>query len=261
VFVHLDYIQLLFWAAGLFTHSLLLVVLWIRHRASSFPFFTTLVAMNVINSIVLYEVAHYGSRNSYLVAYFGFAILDLILQLCVFYELAAHVFCPTGVWAPDVRRGFAILVIVSIVIAVGIACLPTPPEKRLMKSLLDRGNLFSSALLCELFVAMIAFSATARLPWKTHVARISQALGFYSLIGIVTEAGHNVIGMSRGSALSKDLTFIRMATYLVCVTYWIVMLWRDAPAPKELPEQMRSQLFALQRSVEYDLRKLRALKR
>jgi len=40
-----------------------------------------------------------------------------------------------------------------------------------------------------------------------------------------------------------------------------VMLWREAPAPKELPEEMRRQLFTLQARVEYDLRKFRALKR
>jgi hypothetical protein len=49
-------------------------------------------------------------------------------------------------------------------------------------------------------------------------------------------------------------------TYLICVMYWIVMLWRDAPAPRELPAEIRSQLVAFQRLLEYDLRKLRALK-
>jgi hypothetical protein len=39
-----------------------------------------------------------------------------------------------------------------------------------------------------------------------------------------------------------------------------VMLWRHAPAPRELPAEIRSQLVAFQRLLEYDLRKLRALK-
>jgi hypothetical protein len=125
--------------------------------------------------------------------------------------------------------------------------------------LLDRGNLFSSALQCELFVGMIAFSATASLPWKTHVARIAQGLGFYSLIGILTEAGHNVL--PRNTTLYETLTYLRMTTYLICASYWIVMLWLNAPAPQELPDETRRQLFTLQRQVEYDLRKLRALKR
>jgi hypothetical protein len=257
--LHLTGIILLFWAAGLIAHCLLLVVLFTRNRAKTFPVFTTLIATNIVNAIALYEIALHGTRHSYFIAYFSFAILDFVLQLSVTYELASHVFCPTGTWAPDVRKGFLILVAASVPVAAVLACLPTPPVKTLLGTLLDRGNLFSSALQCELFVGMIAFSATARLPWKTHVARISQGLGLYSLIGILTEAGHNIV--VRNSALSMELTFMRMTTYLICASYWIVMLWMNAPAPRELPDEMRGQLFTLQRRVEYDLRKLRALKR
>jgi hypothetical protein len=254
-------VELLCWAAGLLGHSALLIVLWTRHRAGTFPFFTAFIAADVVRSITLFAVAHQGTRYAYLVTYVSLAILDLVLQFCVTYELASHVFRPTGSWAPDVRSGFLILVIAGILIAAGLTCMPTPPEKTLWSSILDRANLFSSALICELFVGMIAFSVRAGLPWKTHVARIAQGLGFYSVLGLVTEAAHNVVGMLRSSTLSHDLTLLRETTYLICVCYWIVMLWRDAPAPRELPEEMRKQLLTLQRYVEYDLGRLRPLKR
>jgi hypothetical protein len=257
--MHLTKIILFFWAAGLTTHSLLLLVLVTRHRASMFPVFTTLIAMNLTKSIALYEIALHGSKHSYFVVYFAFAILDLVLQLSVTYELASHTFCPTGIWAPNVRRGFFILAIASAAVAFVLACLPAPPEATILGTMLDRGNLFSSALQCELFVGMIAFSATSRLPWKTHVARIAQGLGFYSLIGLMTEAGHNVL--ARNSMPYETLTYLRMASYLVCGFYWIIMLWMEAPAPQELPEETRRQLFTLQRRVAYDLRKLRILNR
>jgi hypothetical protein len=151
------------------------------------------------------------------------------------------------------------LVLGSLVVAFALACLPAPPEKTVLGKLLDRGNLFSSALQCELLVGMIAFSGMAGLPWKTHVARIAQGLGFYSMVGILTEAGHNVI--ARGSAPYQTLSYLRMATYLLCTSYWIVMLWLNAPAPRELPDEMRQRLFTLQNRVAYDLRRLRALRR
>jgi hypothetical protein len=106
---------------------------------------------------------------------------------------------------------------------------------------------------------MVAFSSTANLPWKTHVARIAQGLGFYSFIGLLTEAGHNIL--IRNSAPYEMLTYLRMSTYLLCASYWIVMLWLPAPDPQELPVEARRKLFTLQRRVEYDLRKLRAFKR
>jgi hypothetical protein len=257
--MHLTGTILLFWAAGLTAHGLLLVVLCTRHRAKTFPIFTALIATNIVNAIALYEIALHGTKHSYFIAYFSFAILDFALQLSVTYELATHVFCPTGTWAPDIRKGFLILVLASIIIAAMLACIPAPPERILLGTLLDRGNLFTSALQCELFVGMLAFSATARLPWKTHVARIAQGLGFYSLICLLMEVGHSVL--VRNTVVFESLTYVRMATYLVCASYWIVMLWLEAPAPKELPKETRRQLFTLQRRVEYDLRKLRALKR
>jgi hypothetical protein len=257
--MHLSRTVFAFWAAGLTGHIVLLVVLLTRHRARTFPVFTTLIAANILNSIALYEIALRGSAHTYFIAYFAFASLDLVLQLAVTYELARHVFCPTGTWAPDIRKGFLLLVLTSLAIAFVLACLPSPPEKTILRTLLDRGNLFSSALQCELFVGMIAFSSTANLPWNTHVARIAQGLGFYSLVGLITEAGHNILA---GTSIAyQNVTYLRMSTYLLCAGYWIVMLWLPAPAPQELPEEAQRQLFTLQRRVEYDLRKLRALKR
>lgn len=257
--MHLTGTILLFWAAGLSVHILLLFVLIARHRATMFPFFSVWMATMIVSSLVLYQIALHGSKHSYFVGYFAFAIVDLVLQLSVTYELAAHVFRPTGTWATDVRKGFFILVLASVVFALGLACLPSPPEKTILGTLLDRGNLFSSALQCELLVGMIAFSSTAGLPWKTHVARIAQGLGFYSFIGLLTEAGHNIF--TRNTAPYQALTYMRMSTYLLCAFYWVVMLWLAAPAPQELPAEARRQLFTLQTRVAYDLRKLRALKR
>ncbi len=257
--MHLTGPILLFWVAGLAAHIVLLFVLLNRHRAGMFPAFTTLIAVNILNSLVLYQVAVHGSKHAYFVAYFAFAILDLVLQLSVTYELARHVFCPTGTWARDIRNGFLFLALGSVAIALALACLPSPPEKTILGMLLDRGNLFSSALQCELLVGMIAFSSTAGLPWNTHVARIAQGLGFFSLVELLVEAGHNIL--VRNTTAYADMTYLRMSTYLLCVSYWIVMLWLPAPAPQELPEEARRQLFTLQRRVEYDLRKLRALKK
>ena len=258
--MHLNHTDYLFWAAGLFAHIVLLVVIAARHRAKMFPFFTTLIAANIVKTITLYLVALHGTRYSYRVTYSSLTAVDLVLQLCVVYEVALHVFRPTKRWAPDVMRGFVIVVVASITVAAGLTSLAETPATSRLTAVLIRGNFFSSALMSELFAGMIVLSVTVGLPWKPHAARIAQGLGFYSLVTILTEAGHNIIGIERSSRLSGDLNLLRIATYLICVMYWIVMLWRDAPAPRELPAQMRNQLVAFQRLLEYDLRKLRTLK-
>jgi hypothetical protein len=259
--MHLGFTDFLFWAAGLFGHIVLFAVILTRHRAKTFPFFSTLIAMDIVRTITLYYLALHGTKYHYRVTYTSFAILDLTLQFCVAYEVALQVFRPTGEWAPDVRKGFIIVVLASVLVAAGLTLLPPSLAKTWLAAILTRGNFFASVLMCELFLGMIALSVTAGLPWKPHAARIAQGLGFYSLISIVTDAGHNIFGMDRTSQISVDLSLMRMVTYLICVTYWIVILWLDEPAPRELPAKIRGQLIAVQRLVEYDLRRLRALRR
>jgi hypothetical protein len=256
--MHLTGAILFFWAAGLLGHIVLLAVVLMKKRAAVFPFFCALIVTNICRAIILYSIATFGAKHSYLVAYFSFDLLDVALQLSITYELARHVFRPTGVWAPDLRKTFLLIIFASFPIALLLSCLPMPPEKTILASLLDRLNLFVEASQCELLVGMIVASTIARLPWKSHVARIAQGLGFYSFVGLLADAGHSIL--PRESSLFHTLTFARMSAYLVCETYWIVMLWQSAPAQRELPEEMRMQLFTLQRRLEYDLRKLRALK-
>jgi hypothetical protein len=58
-----------------------------------------------------------------------------------------------------------------------------------------------------------------------------------------------------------ELSHIRMAAYLVCVTYWIVTLWAEEEQPDPMPEELRRSLFALQDRVAYDLQALRSRKK
>ncbi|MGB7264370.1 MAG: hypothetical protein WBC92_02585, partial [Terracidiphilus sp.] len=111
--MHLTGVDLLFWAAGFVAHLVLLLILWGRHRAATFPFFTLFIAENVITTVVLYFVFLMGSKHAYLIAYLSLGSLDLILQLCVVYEMASHVFRPLGNWAPDARVRLAWIVLAS----------------------------------------------------------------------------------------------------------------------------------------------------
>jgi hypothetical protein len=107
---------------------------------------------------------------------------------------------------------------------------------------------------------MVYLSVESGLPWKTHVARVSQGLGVYSSIDLLIETGHSYFGAARNTQVYAVLSHFRMSAYLVCVVYWIVMLWRNAPEPRELPDSLRGQLIRLQRSVESDLEKIRVRK-
>jgi hypothetical protein len=245
------------WAASFYGHILLLVVLWSRRRAKTFPVFTTYIVQSIAKTVVLYFVFHHLSQRAYFYSYWSLGIVDEALQLLVFYELARHVFCPTGVWARDVRRTFLGLVCASTLLALLLTWLAHPAAPLRIQTFLLRSNFFSAALLSELFVGTMVLSVTVGLPWKTHVARIAQGLGAFSLVCVATDIVSSYAGMSRDTHTFNQLGHLQIMTYLACETYWIVTLWQEAPAPRELPEAMRTKIYTLQKQVEYDLMRIR----
>jgi hypothetical protein len=256
--MHLTGLDLLFWAASFAGHVTLMAVLWIRHRVRTVPFFTTFIGANILRTVVLYLIAQFGTRATYFYTYWSLAVIDLVLQLCVVYEIASGVFRPLGGWAKDAKRGLIWLGCLSIAIAAGLAWLASPPTVLWLQSMIIRGNLLSAALMSELFVGMIALSVTVGLPWKTHITRIAQGLGAYSIIDVLVEAAHGYFGLGKDTHIYTDLSHARIAIYILCTVYWIVMLWRDAPQPRELSDEMRADLVSLQEKVGYGLESLRS---
>ncbi len=259
--MHLTGLDLLFWAAGFIENLALLLVLWYRRRAKAFPFFTTLVTLVVIKTIALYFVSLYGTKNDYALVYWTLAILDMTLQLCVVYEVASLVFRPLNVWAEDVRSSFAWLICLSLLVALGLTWLGSVPSPNWIQALTTKGNLFASTLLSEIFVAMMALSIKAGLPWKTHVAKIAQGLGAYSLISVLIDTGRSYFGVSRERPAFVAISHVRMAVYLGCVTYWIASLWPDELPARIMTADMREKMFTLQAQVTYHLHDLRSRKK
>jgi hypothetical protein len=259
--LNLSALDLFLWAAGFAGNVALLFVLFYRRRAHQFPFFTLLIAHNVLRAIVIYCVLHLGTKQDYFWTYWSMALFDACLQLCIVYELAVLVFRPMGRWAPDVRQRFLWLVIPSVAIAVALSCMAAPPARNWMQVVVTRGNLCAESLMSELFVLIMALSVSAGLPWKTHAARIAQGLGTYSLFSLIIQTAQSYFGVDRSVPQFVMLSHLRIAAYDVCVIYWVVALWMEAQQPTPMPETVRESLFALRSRVAYDLGVLRSRKK
>ncbi len=255
-------LESLLWAAGFFGNFVLIAVLLGRHRARHFPAFTAFLVGSVVRSLILmYLTRHYSAHAYFLVFWFLAILVDVVLELAVVYEIATHVFRPLGHWAPDTRRGMTLLIAGSLVTAGLLAWLATPVSSHWQESIVVKGSFFFDLLMSELFIGMVLLSVTVGLPWRTHVARIAQALGAYSLLDLVLEACHSLYGGDYQAGVELKLTYLRKCAYLICVAYWGITLWRSAPAPRELPAEARKQLRALQAKLAYDLYTLRGGRR
>lgn len=256
--MHLTAFDRFAWAAGFVEQILLLAVLFMRRRASSFPIFTVYVAKQLATAFILYFIFFHYRITVYQDWYWSASLVGEALILLVVWELATHVFCPTGVWASDVRRTAIALAGASAVIAFLLSYVAQPATPRPIQTFVLRSNFFSAALMSELFVGMVVLSSLYGLPWKTHAARIAQGLGTLSIIGMALDIVANFVGLSREQHTYRELSRIDVAIYLGCGAYWIVMLWAGAPEERELPESMRIQIYTLQRQVENDLRRIRS---
>jgi hypothetical protein len=259
--MHLSGFDRCLWAASFFGEIVLLAVLFVRRRAHSFPAFTTWVAENICSTIVLYIASSHFSIQAYRSSYKYLNLVDACLQLFVVYEVAVHVFRPTGVWARDVLKTFWGVVSLSVASDFFLAWLNHPAVQTPVLSFILRTNFFSALLMSELFVGMIVLASTAGLPWKTHVARVAQGLGTFSISCVAADIVVSSVAVGQHMQLYTALSHLKILTYLGCEVFWIAMLWREAPAPRELPEKMRAQIYTLQRRVEYDLIRIRSWRR
>ncbi len=255
--MHFNDLDLLLWAFGLLEHLLLLLVLLKRHLARELPIFTAFVANNILRTLVLYGTHRFGSPVAYFYTYWGLALLDTLLQIGVVFELASQVLRPLGSWPADLRRRTLWLPVSCILAALMLTWLAAPPTHSLQQLIVIRGAFFSSALMSELFLCISALAVSMGLPWKTPVARIAQGLGVFAILNILFDGLDSLYGVGSGLQTYNLLAHLRIASYTVCVGYWIVMLARKAPQPKELSEAMRRQLYALQLKLAFDVRMLR----
>ena len=259
--MHLSGLDFVFWVCAFAGHLALFSVLLYRHRIRQYPFFSALILSNLARTAILYEVYRSGLAQTYYVWYWSMAILDTALQFGVLYEVASIVFRPAGPWARDVRRGWLWLIGGAVLVASFLTWLAAPVASLWQELLVVKGSFFFTVLMSELFVGMVSLSVTAGLPWKTHVARIAQGLGTYSLIDILIEAAHTLFGRGYTSHTDTALSHVRVAVYLGCLLYWIVTLWQEAPNPRVLPSWMSERLPRLQTRTAADLALVRRMEK
>jgi hypothetical protein len=255
--VHLTGTDFFLWALGFLLDCVLLAVLLRFKRAARFPIFTALIAFDIVQTIALYFIQRNGSSLTYFYSFWSLGFLDAALQLGVAYELCACVFRPLGPWAPDVQRSFTFLIGISLLLASGLTWLAAPPTHYLRSAIVIRGDFFGSVLMSELFVAMIALSVTMGLPWRTHVARLTQGFGAYSIFGILVDGAHTYFGTT-GLAFAR-ISHIRISLYCACLAYWIFAMAQDEPEPR-MPDRLRAELFSLQKRTAMVLRDFRELR-
>lgn len=245
-----------FWWAACFLSTLaVFVVLLGRGRRREFPVLTLWFGFLAGRTILLFLLYSAHWTHAYRQVYLACLWLDFGLQLGVAVEIARIVLRPTGTWVQDARLRFAVAGIAGAVIAGLLAWWVSPPASTVTWVWRIRGNLFTSLVICELFVVMSFTANRLGLGWRNHVMAVGQGLMAWSGIMVVTTALQSFLGNQRYYA---DLDYVTYFAY-VGATLWIaVQLWIPEPERQPISGDLQEYILALHRRVEYDLRRLDA---
>jgi hypothetical protein len=241
------------WAAGFVGHVALFSVLMYRRRWKEIPVFTAYMAFQAVLTPVLFWIYKDGSPIWYARTYWSSDLLDFAFQLGIVLEIARVVLRPTGTWVRDARKQFFLSGTAGVLLAAALAWIVSPPAPHLLDRLEVQGNLFTSLVICGLFVLMTLTANRLGLGWRSHVMALGQGLTAWASVAVLIDALHSYLGTERDFTTLEQ---VRMFVYLAALGFWMIQLWRDEPARQPISPELREHILALHRRVEYDLGRL-----
>ena len=251
--MHFSLVDTIPWAAGSALNlTLLFVILW---RRRPFPVLATYMAFEAIRSLLLFLAYLYGSKSWYARIYDAGLYIDFALQLGLALEIARIVLRPTGTWVRDARFRFAAGGIAGTAAAAVLVWWVTPPASTTRQFWEIRGNLFTSLVICELFVLVSLTANRLGLGWRNHVMAVGQGLTAWTSLMVVTTSFQSFFGTRH---LYLPLDRVRGAIYDVAICWMILQLWRDEPERQPISSDLQEYILALHKRVEYDLRRFDA---
>jgi hypothetical protein len=150
----------------------------------------------------------------------------------------------------DARKQFLLSAVAGTLLALTLAYLVAPPSRSRLEGLQLRADLFTSLLICELFIAVTLASNRLGLGWKNHVMAIGQGFTAWSIVATAVDALHSYFGARH---LYDSTESVQSFMYLGVLWYWCVQLWREEPERQPISAQLRKFIVALHDRVQYDL--------
>ncbi|HEX4066609.1 MAG TPA: hypothetical protein VHZ09_11360 [Acidobacteriaceae bacterium] len=250
--MHFSVLSKVEWATASAASAVLFFVMLRRRRWHQFPALMIWMAFLTARAVALAAAYSRNSRFWYGHIYWAGFWIDFALQLWVVAEIARIVLRPTGTWVRDARGRFIAGGLAGALVAGLFAWAVSPPAHT---AWLTRGNLFTSLVICELFVVMSLTANRLGLGWRSHVMAVGQGLTAWSSLMVLKTALQSIPGSQHFYLPLED---IRGFTYSAATCWMAVRLWMPEPERQPISEDLQQYILALHRRVEYDLRRLDA---
>jgi hypothetical protein len=218
-------VSALVWSTGLVLQLALVVRLFTRRVAHSFPCFTALIAFYLLRSAVLFISYGRIDADNYNTLYEGLQLVELLAQAAVVVELTHHIMRDQGGWT--LRRAVApITLLITTSIATGIAVTQLPTRTPIP---VDRTQLFFSILAVLIF----AWAQSVRTA-SAIVRHITAGFAVYGIVSISANLGRTYAAIHKDPALYAKWSYAIAVTYLAVVAMWLVVLKRPRETASSL---------------------------
>jgi hypothetical protein len=230
------------WLAGTLTEVAVIGLLFYRRVWRSLPMFCAFCIWDVLSDLLEYLADHYFG-SSYFEVLFAITIIDSALLFCVLVELAWSVLRPLRASLP---RSALVLVGVLILIA-GVAIWPFAALPGLAHATSRAGLIFmqlqqtTSILRILFFLLLAGGSQLLSIGWRDRELQVATGLGLYSIISLTVA----VLETHQTTASQyQHLARFELASYVVCLIYWVFSFAQKEAERREFTPQMRSFLLA-----------------
>ena len=238
---------MILWATGFLGHLALLAVLVIRGKARMVPWFATWVVFNLVYTIALFGAYRLGTKQSYVLLYWGGAFLDLALQVGIVLEIARYVFRRGEAWVGGAKNLLLWSGIASVLIGILMGLWMTPLSTSRLDAWESRVDLGATVLITLLFTAIMVFSERLGVSWRSVILREGYGVAAWSVCSFVTDTLH---AYWRTAEHFTILEHLRVVLYLGALGYWMVIFWLPEPPTLVLDEATKRSIESLRRQLE-----------
>jgi hypothetical protein len=248
--MHISNLDKVLWAAGFLGHAALLLVLILRHRVRSYPFFSAYILFQIVSTAVLFVDYRLLAARAYPTIYWSGALFDFCLLFAVLAEVALHLLRPLGRWIADSLRTMTWLSVLGIALAVALTFWVHPLHVHSHKEWQMRANLFTSIVTCELFTVILLTAQRFGVYWRSHLMGLGAGLTIWALMCFLVEGMHGYWG---AAAHYGTLENARKIAYLNTLVFWMATFWRAEPERESIPPEMRNAILLQTHRLSYDL--------
>ncbi len=229
--MHLSNWQQWNWLAGFLGYTVLMTVLVVRKRYRKFPWFTFLLAQEIFQSIVLFEVHRFAGGRPYFYLYWAFEIFDSLVRVGVFFELTRITSRLLKETTSDRIRTLMNAIVIASAICAAVV-INVHSSAYLLAAIALKISVCSSILggvLVSFFILTTFFEGIRS---RIH----SQALAY----GLFLYFGGKLLaqlGLLFGPARYFNFQTYTAPLYIICLFAWSILLWFDEPK-RVLTEEM-----------------------